>query len=63
VKQGSTTNQRIYIGSKIEFKIELVKAYTRKRGTFLLDNSQICTDIQQLKEADLYIIMAFLTMQ
>jgi predicted short-subunit dehydrogenase-like oxidoreductase (DUF2520 family) len=43
---------------KIEFKIELVKAYTRKRGHFLLDNSQICTDIQQLKEADLYIIMA-----
>jgi pyrroline-5-carboxylate reductase len=42
---------------KIEFKIELVKLTPEKRNHYqLLDNSQICTDIQQLKEADLYIM-------
>jgi predicted short-subunit dehydrogenase-like oxidoreductase (DUF2520 family) len=43
---------------KSSSKIELVEAYTRKKESLLqlLDNSQICTDIQQLKEADLYIM-------
>lgn len=43
---------------KSSSKIELVEAYSRKKESLihLLDNSQIITDIQDLSEADVYII-------
>lgn len=39
-------------------KLELVEVYSRKKEPLLqlLDSSQICTEIKDLKEADLYII-------
>ncbi|MBC5842756.1 MAG: DUF2520 domain-containing protein [Flavobacteriaceae bacterium] len=43
---------------KSSSKIELVQAYSRKKESLvhLLDNSQIITDIQNLSEADVYIV-------
>jgi hypothetical protein len=53
-KRGSTSS--IYIGSKNRVQNRTRESLKKESLLQLLDNSQICTDIQQLKEADLYIM-------